>query len=383
MQQANLDSAGQPIFETALIEPRVGRNIASNGVWTFGYDAENRMLTASKSGVAASYAYDPLGRRTQKSGTGVTQTFFVSDGSDEIAEYNGSGSVTTRYVPGPAIDEPIAMVTASSGAKEFFHTNRQGSVIAMSDGTGAKVEGPFVYDPYGNGAPTTGVAFKYTGRRLDPETGLYYYRARYYWPQGGRFMQIDPVGFAADLNLYAYAGNDPTDKADPSGKVTVVCTIDLTKGTALCITSGDDEKPETYVTYHLQKSTHDKEGNIHKTETTVTETYPADALGVGKDIRAQVNRYLGRNPSFFESVLDHFSAGMAAVRVLQTGGHTISQSTADALGFENRREAGRALERLKRDNNVRNDHQGIIMSNGDYVDSQTGEVIGNIKDYKP
>jgi hypothetical protein len=55
-----------------------------------------------------------------------------------------------RYIPGPAIDEPIAMVTAPTGAKEYFHTNHQGSVIAMSDATGAKIEGPYTYDPYGN-----------------------------------------------------------------------------------------------------------------------------------------------------------------------------------------------------------------------------------------
>ncbi|HWB44517.1 MAG TPA: hypothetical protein VG900_03685 [Hyphomicrobiaceae bacterium] len=56
----------------------------------------------------------------------------------------------------------------------YFHANRQGSVIAMSDDSGAKVEGPYVYDPCGNGAPTTGEPYKFTGRRLDPETGLYY-----------------------------------------------------------------------------------------------------------------------------------------------------------------------------------------------------------------
>ena len=194
-------------------------NIASNGAWTFGYDAENRMLSANRSNgtVLASYAYDPLGRRTHKSGTGVTETFFLSDATDEIAEYNGSGTLTTRYIPGPAIDQPIAMVTVSGGAKEFFHTNRQGSVIAMSDGTGAKVEGPFIYDISGNGAPTTGEPYKFTGRRLDAETGLYYYRARYYWPQGGRFMQTDPIGFDADVNRYTYENNDPTDRADPTG----------------------------------------------------------------------------------------------------------------------------------------------------------------------
>jgi YD repeat-containing protein len=93
-------------------------NLTYDGTFTFGYDAENRLLTASKTGLAATYQYDPLGRRTKKSGTGVATTYFLSDGSDEIAEYDSTGALTTRYIPGPAIDEPIAMVTAA-GAKTY------------------------------------------------------------------------------------------------------------------------------------------------------------------------------------------------------------------------------------------------------------------------
>jgi hypothetical protein len=62
---------------------------------TFGYDAENRLLTADKTSggtVHANYAYDPLGvrtlslRTTKKSGAGVITTYFLSDGTDEVAE---------------------------------------------------------------------------------------------------------------------------------------------------------------------------------------------------------------------------------------------------------------------------------------------------------
>jgi len=198
-------------------------NLTFDGTRTYTYDAENRLLMANATGLAATYAYDPLGRRTKKSGTGVTTTYYLSDGTDEIAEYDSTKTVTVRYIPGPSIDEPIAMETASTGAKEYFHTDKQGSVSAMSDATGALVEGPYTYDPYGNcfvgstPCSATGVPYRFTGRRFDAETGLYYYRARYYDPAKGRFLQTDPVGYEVDLNLYTYVGNDPSDESDPTG----------------------------------------------------------------------------------------------------------------------------------------------------------------------
>src|SRR6185437_12065048 len=109
---------------------------------------------------------------------------------------------------------------------QYFHNNHQGSVISMSNDGGSLAQGPFLYDPYGNcfqgttacAALSSSEPYKFTGRRLDAETGLYYYRARYYWANGGRFLQTDPVGYSADLNLYTHVGNDPVGRTDPSGK---------------------------------------------------------------------------------------------------------------------------------------------------------------------
>ncbi|MBV8977712.1 MAG: RHS repeat protein [Alphaproteobacteria bacterium] len=201
-------------------------NLTFDGTHTFTYDGENRLLTASATGIAASYSYDPLGRRTKKSGSGVTTTIYLSDGTDEIAEYPASGPISARYIPGPASDELIAMIIVTTGAKEFFHVDKQGSVFAMSDSNGNMMEGPYSYDPYGNcfsvGDTCTGSGepYRFTGRRWDSEIGCYYYRARYYCPddnRGGRFLQVDPVGYKADLDLYTYVANDPTNQTDPRG----------------------------------------------------------------------------------------------------------------------------------------------------------------------
>jgi len=210
---------------------------AGAGYQTYTFDSENRMLTAATAGSATPsifYDYDALGRRWSKL-VGTQSTQYLLDGDEEIAEYDGtSGQLLRRYVVGPSIDDRVATIDGNAlhpaaTARTYFHTNHQGSVIAMTDqagtATGTCSTGTcqiLAYDEYGNltadsKASSAGQPYRYTGRRYDPETGLYYYRARYYSPQIGRFLQADPSGTSGGLNLYEYASGSPTNLVDALG----------------------------------------------------------------------------------------------------------------------------------------------------------------------
>ncbi len=166
------------------------------------------------------YVYDPAGRRIEKKYDGATQVKYVYDGDQCIAEYDGSDNLLRKFIYGPGIDQPICMIDVQdSNAVSYYHYDGLGSVVALSDGDGDMVQA-YEYDVYGNVAasdPNHTSPFMFTGRRLDIETGLYFYRARYYNPALGRFLQTDPIGYGDGMNMYAYCGNNPIGATDPSG----------------------------------------------------------------------------------------------------------------------------------------------------------------------
>ncbi|MBA4307326.1 MAG: hypothetical protein C0429_11370 [Sphingopyxis sp.] len=103
--------------------------------------------------------------------------------------------------------------------------------------------------------PAAAGRFLYTAQAYIPEVGLYYYKARFYSPTLGRFLQADPIGYNDGINWYNYVGGDPVNKADPSGlcapPATPACVVIaeevITKGvaaaTAVYIWITSDKKP--------------------------------------------------------------------------------------------------------------------------------------------
>lgn len=191
-------------------------NVTAFGTKSFAYSSENLLLTGPAS---TTLTYDPQ-MRLQQIGSGGSTTKLTYDGLDRIAEFDGSNTLLRRYVHGPGVDEPVVWYEGSGTTdRRFLSSDERGSVISATDSSGT-VLGLNKYDEFGNPQSGNLGIFGYTGQAWQPTMGIWYYKARDYDPELGRFLQTDPIGYQGGLNLYAYVGNDPVNWIDPLGLIT-------------------------------------------------------------------------------------------------------------------------------------------------------------------
>lgn len=189
-------------------------NTLNDGMNGYTWDARNLLVSANNNG--ARFTYDPVGRRTGKTILSAN-TNFLYDGVNPVQELDGS-TVTANLLTGAGVDERF-MRTDAAGSSIFL-TDALGSTVALADAAG-NTTSTYSHGPYGmlSATGTSDNSYTYTGRESDG-LGIYYYRARYYDPVTGRFLSEDPMGFAGGgPNLYAYAGNAPTEYVDPLGLI--------------------------------------------------------------------------------------------------------------------------------------------------------------------
>ncbi|HVI72041.1 MAG TPA: RHS repeat-associated core domain-containing protein, partial [Pyrinomonadaceae bacterium] len=122
------------------------------------------------------------------------------------------------------LDEPHAVITGTT--PYFAHRDGLGNVIALTDSATPSVLRSYDYDAWGG--LVWGDDFKpfanadrarFKGALwLGPEVDVYYMRARWYEPKAGRFLSEDPLGLEGGINPYVFAGDDPVNNADPTGR---------------------------------------------------------------------------------------------------------------------------------------------------------------------
>lgn len=204
------------------------RSKATGALTSYTYDAQNQLTRIDfADGTFASYRYDGLGRRFEKNVNGDL-TRYLYDGPNILLEVNAAGSLEARYTHGTGSDRPLVM--QRGGASYSYLADHQGSIRFVLDAAG-NVVNRYEYDSFGRRlVATEGVESPYgfTGREYDAESGLYFYRARYYDPATGRFISQDPARFdSGSSHFYSYLENDPANGRDPSGNFSFWDALDV------------------------------------------------------------------------------------------------------------------------------------------------------------
>jgi RHS repeat-associated protein len=202
---------------------------------TYVYDAWDRLVAVKNGGnTVSSYTYDAVNRRITETSSGTTTDLYYNN-QWQVIEEQVNGQTQTQYVWDPLVTDTLVErdsnpVNGVLTQRLYAQQDADGNVTELMDTSGSVVE-RFVYDPYGQvtvldanwnvlGGDSYNWVYLYQAGRYDTTSGLYDFRNRDYSPTLGRWLQQDPIGYAAgDANLYCFVLNDPTKYTDPSGEL--------------------------------------------------------------------------------------------------------------------------------------------------------------------
>jgi RHS repeat-associated protein len=214
--------------------------VDGTGTTLYTWNARNQLTGISGPGVTGSFVYDGTGRREKKT-INSNLTEFLFDGVNPIQETSGT-TILANILTGLGVDEFLTRTEVPAATTSYFLPDTLGSALALADSAGV-VQTEYTYEPFGQTTSTgnsNSNPLEYTGREND-DTGLYYYRARYYHPGLQRFVSEDPLfhptfgtcststsvtqqklrtAMLSDPQLpnsYAYVDNNPIRFGDPLG----------------------------------------------------------------------------------------------------------------------------------------------------------------------
>ncbi len=199
-----------------------------NAITTYGYNSADRLASVQlPGGTIATYTYDPFGRRIRKTVT-PTQgeadvTYYLYSDEGLIGEYDAGGNLKKGYGWKPdGIWGTGPLFMTQNGSYYFYHNDHLGTPQKMTDEAGTIVWSA-TYSAFGKATVAAGSIennLRFPGQYADAETNLHYNWNRYYDPGVGRYVEKDPIGFAAgEVNLHRYVQNNSLNISDPEGLI--------------------------------------------------------------------------------------------------------------------------------------------------------------------